>query len=81
MTSISSEAFDKTKTESQRMKDNTLNKKIISGKTDKVSYWADVIYKTINIGDQGKNPKLCVSSYFHIYDWWYILGKVRLGKG
>ena len=26
----------------KRMKDNTGNKKIISGKTDKVSYWADV---------------------------------------
>ena len=38
MTSISSEAFEEKKTESQRMKYNTVNKKIISGKMDKVSY-------------------------------------------
>ncbi len=36
MTSTSSEVFEKTL--SQRMIDNTVNKKIISGKTDKVSY-------------------------------------------
>ncbi len=43
-TSISSEAK---KTESQRMKDNTENKKIIKGKTDKVSYWADVYWSKL----------------------------------
>ncbi len=37
-TSISSEAFEEEKSESQRMKDNTVNKKIIGGKTVKVSY-------------------------------------------
>ena len=41
-TSISSEAFEKKTPESQRMKDNKVNEKIISGKTDKVSYLADV---------------------------------------
>ncbi len=35
-TSISSKAFEKNKTECQRMKDSTVNKKIISGKTDNI---------------------------------------------
>ena len=39
-TSISSEAFEEKKPE--RMKYDTMNKKIISGKTEKVSNWADV---------------------------------------
>ena len=29
---------------------------------------------TIKNQGQGKNPKLPVSSYFHIYGWWVILG-------
>ena len=37
-TSISNDAFEKTRTDIQRIKDNTVNKKIISGKKDKVSY-------------------------------------------
>ncbi len=36
-TSISSEAFENKPTENQRMKDNTVNKKIISGKTDRTT--------------------------------------------
>ena len=46
-TSISSEAFERKTTESQRMKDNTVNKKIISGKTDKVSYLRKTFHKKL----------------------------------
>ena len=40
----------------------------------------DPIIKIENTG-QDKNPNLQVSSYFHIYGCWVILGEFRLVEG